>query len=53
MPASGEAVIFERSWYNRAGVDRVRGFCTKEEAKRFLQMVPGIEKPSSRRAPFY
>jgi polyphosphate kinase 2 (PPK2 family) len=40
----GEIVIFDRSWYNRAGVERVMGFCTEEEAKRFLQMVPLFEK---------
>jgi polyphosphate kinase 2 len=44
MPAAGEVVIFDRSWYNRAGVERVMGFCTEEEAKRFLQMIPGVEK---------
>jgi polyphosphate kinase 2 len=44
LPAAGEVVIFDRSWYNRAGVERVMGFCTEEEVKRFLQMIPGIEK---------
>jgi polyphosphate kinase len=44
LPAAGEAVIFDRSWYNRAGVERVMGFCTEEEAKRFLEMVPAFEK---------
>ncbi len=44
MPAAGEVVIFDRSWYNRAGVERVMGFCTEEVAKRFLTMVPGAEK---------
>ena len=44
MPAAGEVVIFDRSWYNRAGVERVMGFCTEEDAKRFLQMIPGVEK---------
>jgi len=44
LPAAGEIVIFDRSWYNRAGVERVMGFCTEEEAKRFLQMVPAFEK---------
>ena len=44
MPAAGEVMIFDRSWYNRAGVERVMGFCTEEEAKRFLQMIPGVEK---------
>src|SRR4029077_14240040 len=44
MPAAGEIVIFDRSWYNRAGVERVMGFCTEEQTKRFLTMIPGIEK---------
>jgi polyphosphate kinase 2 len=44
LPAAGEVVIFDRSWYNRAGVERVMGFCTQSEAKRFLNMVPGVEK---------
>ena len=44
MPAAGEVVIWDRSWYNRAGVERVMGFCTEEQAKRFLQRVPDIEK---------
>jgi polyphosphate kinase 2 len=44
LPAGGEVVIFDRSWYNRAGVERVMGFCTEEQAKRFLQAVPLVEK---------
>jgi polyphosphate kinase len=44
MPAAGEVVIFDRSWYNRAGVERVMGFCTEEQSKRFLQVVPLFEK---------
>src|SRR5271170_4833005 len=44
LPAAGEIVIFDRSWYNRAGVERVLGFCTEEEARHFLQMVPLIER---------
>jgi polyphosphate kinase 2 len=44
LPAAGEIVIFDRSWYNRAGVERVMGFCTEEQATRFLQMVPSVEK---------
>jgi polyphosphate kinase len=44
LPAAGEVVIFDRSWYNRAGVERVMGFCTEEQAKRFLQMAPQVEK---------
>src|SRR5215813_1664723 len=37
LPAAGEIVIFDRSWYNRAGVERVMGFCTEEQVKHFLQ----------------
>ena len=44
FPAAGEVVIFDRSWYNRAGVERVMGFCTEEQTQRFLQMVPLFEK---------
>lgn len=44
LPAAGEVVIFDRSWYNRAGVERVMGFCTEEQARRFLQVAPGVEK---------
>ncbi len=44
FPAAGEVVIFDRSWYNRAGVELVMGFCTPEEHKRFLEMCPQIEK---------
>jgi polyphosphate kinase 2 len=44
LPAAGEVVIFDRSWYNRAGVERVMGFCTEEQARRFLQMAPQVEK---------
>jgi polyphosphate kinase 2 len=44
FPASGEIVIFDRSWYNRAGVEYVMGFCTKEQHKRFLQVCPEFEK---------
>jgi polyphosphate kinase 2 len=44
LPAAGEVVIFDRSWYNRAGVERVMGFCTEEEAKSFLKAVPLVEK---------
>jgi polyphosphate kinase 2 len=43
FPAGGEVVIFDRSWYNRAGVERVMGFCTKEQTRRFLQAVPKVE----------
>ncbi|MBL8745018.1 MAG: polyphosphate kinase 2 [Phycisphaerae bacterium] len=44
FPAAGEIVIFDRSWYNRAGVEHVMGFCTKEQHKRFLELCPEIEK---------
>ena len=44
LPAAGEIVIFDRSWYNRAGVERVMGFCPEEQAKRFLHMTPDFEK---------
>ncbi|HEV8067071.1 MAG TPA: polyphosphate kinase 2 [Planctomycetaceae bacterium] len=44
LPAAGEVVIFDRSWYNRAGVERVMGFCSDEQAKRFLQITPLMEK---------
>jgi polyphosphate kinase len=44
LPAGGEVVIFDRSWYNRAGVERVMRFCTEEQAKRFLEIVPLFEK---------
>ena len=44
FPAAGEVVIFDRSWYNRAGVEPVMGFCTPEETERFLRLTPGVEK---------
>ncbi|HET9023514.1 MAG TPA: polyphosphate kinase 2 [Burkholderiaceae bacterium] len=44
LPAAGEVVIFDRSWYNRAGVERVMEFCTEEQAQQFLQMVPLFEQ---------
>jgi polyphosphate kinase len=44
LPAAGEIVIFDRSWYNRAGVERVMGFCTEDEAQEFLQAVPLVER---------
>ena len=44
FPAAGEVVIFDRSWYNRAGVEPVMGFCTPAETGRFLELVPGVEK---------
>ncbi|MCW2522810.1 MAG: polyphosphate kinase, partial [Frankiales bacterium] len=44
FPAAGEVVIFDRSWYNRAGVERVMGFCTPEETDRFLELAPAVEQ---------
>src|SRR6201992_2760624 len=44
FPAGGEVVIFDRSWYNRAGVEYVMGFCTAAEHKRFLSLCPEIEQ---------
>jgi polyphosphate kinase 2 len=44
FPAAGEIVIFDRSWYNRAGVEHVMGFCTPEQHKRFLKLAPVVEK---------
>jgi polyphosphate kinase 2 len=44
FPAAGEIVIFDRSWYNRAGVEYVMGFCTPEQHKRFLELCPVVEK---------
>ena len=47
LPAAGEIVIFDRSWYNRAGVERVMEFCSMDAMKRFLELTPGVEKPLS------
>jgi len=44
FPAAGEVVIFDRSWYNRAGVEYVMGFCSKEQRQRFLELAPEFEK---------
>ncbi|MEE2033841.1 polyphosphate kinase 2 [Rhodococcus chondri] len=44
FPAGGEVVIFDRSWYNRAGVERVMNFCTEEESRRFLEIIPTVER---------
>jgi polyphosphate kinase 2 len=44
FPAAGEVVIFDRSWYNRAGVEKVMGFCDEDESQRFLELCPEIEK---------
>ncbi|MBO9125382.1 polyphosphate kinase 2 [Rhizobium sp. 16-449-1b] len=43
LPAAGEVVIFDRSWYNRAGVDRVMGFCSEKKVQRFLELAPRFE----------
>jgi polyphosphate kinase 2 len=43
LPAAGEIVIFDRSWYNRPGVDRVMGFCSEKKARRFLELAPRFE----------
>src|SRR4051795_4385821 len=44
FPASGEIVIFDRSWYNRGGVERVMGFCTGRQHREFLTLVPSVER---------
>ena len=44
FPSAGEVVIFDRSWYNRAGVELVMGYCTPEQTERFLEMIPLVEK---------
>ena len=44
LPAAGELVLFDRSWYNRAGVERVMGFCTEEEYREFMRSVPEFER---------
>lgn len=44
LPSAGEIVIFDRSWYNRAGVERVMGFCSKDEVREFLRSVPEFER---------
>src|SRR4030088_1687058 len=44
LPAAGEIVLFDRSWYNRAGVERVMGFTNEKQSRRFLKMVPGVEQ---------
>ncbi len=44
FPAAGEIVIFDRSWYNRAGVERVMGFCTDEQHRNFIELCPAVEK---------
>src|SRR5215467_15834603 len=44
FPAAGEIILFDRSWYNRAGVDQVMGFCTAEDSERFLFVTPMVER---------
>lgn len=44
FPAAGEVILFDRSWYNRAGVERVMGFCTDEDYERFIRLVPPVER---------
>jgi len=44
LPAAGEITIFDRSWYNRAGVERVMGFCSRQDVEKFLQTAPGVER---------
>jgi len=44
FPAAGEIILFDRSWYNRAGVERVMGFCTDDQYERFLVLVPSVER---------
>jgi len=44
FPAAGEVAIFDRSWYNRAGVELVMGYCTPEQSKRFVEQVPAVEQ---------
>jgi len=44
FPAAGEVVIFDRSWYNRAGVERVMGFCSEQQSREFLKVVPLFEQ---------
>src|SRR4030095_16467877 len=44
FPAAGEIVIFDRSWYNRAGVEHVMGFCSEDQYERFLKLTPMFER---------
>ena len=48
FPAAGEIILFDRSWYNRAGVERVMGFCTDEQYERFLALAPAVEREIDR-----
>jgi polyphosphate kinase len=52
FPAAGEIILFDRSWYNRAGVERVMGFCNDEQYERFLEMAPVIERQIIRNGVF-
>jgi polyphosphate kinase 2 (PPK2 family) len=52
LPAAGEIVIFDRSWYNRAGVERVLGFCTEEQVYSFWRWSPRLKRSSSRTGSF-
>jgi polyphosphate kinase len=47
LPAAGEVILFDRSWYNRAGVERVMGYATEEQVEYFLKYAPGVERSSS------
>ena len=49
LPAAEEVVIFDRSWYNRVGVERVMGYCTEDQVRQFLADVPGVERAMGRR----
>ena len=44
LPAAGEIVIFDRSWYNRAGVEQIMGFCSEDQVRRFFELTPSVEK---------
>ncbi|MFO1070629.1 MAG: polyphosphate kinase 2 [Geminicoccaceae bacterium] len=44
FPAAGEVILFDRSWYNRAGVEHVMGFCSKSQYRRFLELAPAVER---------
>src|ERR1700716_1236476 len=48
FPSAGEIVIFDRSWYNRAGVERVMGFCTEDDVEEFFRSVPEFERMLAR-----
>ena len=48
LPAAGEIVLFDRSWYNRSGVEKVMGFCTQDQNKEILRICPGFEEAQNR-----